>query len=63
MTRTEEVTKTAVLPLETSNRKNERVVEAIEEWQAIAGRLSELMPSLPHTGGELTTRIPTCIGC
>lgn len=43
---TETVTTTAVFPLETSQRKNERVAAAIEEWQTIAARMNELMPSV-----------------
>lgn len=40
------ITRTLVLPLETSGRKNERVRSAIDEWQRIASRMTDLMPSL-----------------
>lgn len=42
----ETITKTVKLPLQTSQRKNDRVRSVIDEWQAIAGRITELMPSV-----------------
>lgn len=45
-TTTETITKTVILPLQTSQRKNERVGSVIDEWQAIAGRMADLMPSV-----------------
>lgn len=42
----ETVTKTVKLPLQTSNRKNERVREVINEWQRIASGMANLMPSV-----------------
>lgn len=45
-TTTQTLTKTVVLPLQTSRRKNERVREAVDQWQEIAARMADLMPSL-----------------
>lgn len=45
-TTTETVTKTIICQLETSQRKNERVQSVIDEWQAVAARMAELMPSI-----------------
>lgn len=42
----ETITKTVVLPLETSRTKNKRVRAVIDEWQEIAGRMADLMPSV-----------------
>lgn len=44
---TETVTRTVVCKLETSQRKNDRLRPAIEEWQTIASRMGDLMPSFP----------------
>lgn len=46
-TTTETITRTLVAKLETSDRKNERVREKMDEWQEIAGRIADLMPSFP----------------
>lgn len=46
---TETVTKTVICPLETSQRKNRRVRGVIDEWQAIAARMAELMPSIDES--------------
>lgn len=43
---TQTVTKTVILPLQTSCRKNARVRGVIGEWQQIAARMSDLMPSV-----------------
>lgn len=43
---TETVTKTVIFPLETSSRKNDRVEDMVNEWQRIAGRINDLMPSI-----------------
>lgn len=45
-TTTETVTKTVVLPLETSRSKNDRVRAVVDQWQQIAGRMADLMPSV-----------------
>lgn len=54
---TRTVTKTVVLPLQTSRRKNERVREVIDEWQQIASRMADLMPSVgpQHWGKQDST--------
>jgi len=44
-TTTESVTQTVVLPLETSQRKNEKVTTAIEEFQAMCSYLADMLPS------------------
>lgn len=46
--RTEELSRTVKLKLETNNRKNEYVRESIDEWQEIASRMADLMVSLPE---------------
>lgn len=47
--KTETLTRTVICRLETSNRKNERVRDVVDEWQRIAGRMGQLMPSVePH---------------
>lgn len=43
---TESLTKTIICKLETSNAKNEAVRWLIDEWQAVARRIAELMPSV-----------------
>lgn len=45
--KTESITRTAICKLATSNRKNERVRENIDQWQTLARRMAELMPSMP----------------
>lgn len=47
-TTTEEVVRTVKLPLETSNRKNEKLRRGIDEFQLIARHFSDLMPSIPE---------------
>lgn len=59
-TTTESVTRCVVLPLETSKRKTALARECIDEWQAIARKAAELMPSFPHTDG--VGKIVNCIG-
>lgn len=44
----EEITRTVKLKLETSNTKNQKVREKIEEWQNIADRISQLLPTFPE---------------
>jgi len=45
-TTTESVTQTVVLPLETSQRKNQKVQTAIDEFNAMSSYLADMMPSL-----------------
>lgn len=46
-TGTETVTQTAVVPLETSDRKNAKVRTAIDEFQAMCSYLGDMMASIP----------------
>lgn len=51
-TTTEQITRTVCVKLETSQRKNERVRRCIDEWQAMAARAADLLPShIPHRWG------------
>lgn len=57
-TSTATVTRTVVCNLETSNQKNETVRQAIDEWQGVAVRMAELMPSFPeHRWGQRDTQM------
>ena len=47
--KTETVTKTVKIPLETSNRKNEKVQKSIDQWQSIADRMAQLMPTVDES--------------
>jgi IS605 OrfB family transposase len=48
------ITRTVVLPLETSTRKNEVVREAIDEFQEMASHAADLAPSFGPQGWETT---------
>lgn len=50
---TEPVIRTLPCSLQTSGRKMERVRECIDEWQAIAQRTAELLPSFPPSEWRL----------
>lgn len=47
-TKTESLTKTLVVPLDSSNRKNERLRECIGEYQEIIGHLADVFISFPE---------------
>ncbi len=50
---TTEITRTIKCRLETSQRKNERLQSAIDEWQEIAAYMADLLPSFPdYSWGE-----------
>lgn len=47
--KTETLTRTVICRLETSDRKNDRVCGVVDEWQRIAGRVADMLPSVePH---------------
>jgi len=47
-TSTTTITRTIRCRLETSQRKNDRLREVIDEWQSIARRFADLLPSFSH---------------
>lgn len=57
--RTENVTRTVKLPLETSQRKNRRVRAAISEWQSIAKTVADHHPSFPEYEWGRTKQNPS----
>lgn len=57
-TKTETVVHTAVCRLETSERKNDRIRDAIDQWQEIANHMADMMPSYPpHKWKPQTTTL------
>ncbi|WP_331235139.1 RNA-guided endonuclease InsQ/TnpB family protein [Natronorarus salvus] len=49
-TKTEDITRCIVIPLETSKRKNEYLRECIDEWQNVARTAAERLPSIRPNG-------------
>lgn len=56
-TNTTTVTRTVTCKLETSQRKNDRLREVIDEWQSLASRFADLLPTFsPQRWGDVQKR-------